>query len=199
MNWTSIWREVDNRIARRLAQSSIVRRMVLEAVTATTFVPEVAGEGLAGEQLDGVELFQHFGFRSIPPVGSEAIALRVGGAGGHLVVVATAGRPTVPTDLVDGDSTLYSSTGARVDTKADGTVAITAALAGLVNLNGGTAGVARLGDSVSITLDSATMTTLAASLITAGLVMPGTPVAAPVPVTASGTITTGSATVVCGD
>jgi phage gp45-like len=191
MNWKATWNQIDARIARALGRVQAARRMVLSAVNGTTRVPELDGEGWADQPLPGLEYFQHFGFRSVPPVGAEAIALQIGGAGGHLVVVACADRATAPVDMGVGDAAIFSSIGARVLVRADGSIDITTPsggavqldAAGQVLLNAGVVGVARLGDTVSFT-----GTAVVASGSSAGTW----------PVTGTGTITSASATVKAG-
>lgn len=144
----------------------------------------------AGEVVPDVEVAQHFGFASHPPDGTEAIAVPIGGSSAHLVIVGEIDRTTRPVvDLVLGEAILYSLAGAKVHVKADGTVA----------LNGGGAAVARVGDSVLVTLDPTVVAELAAQMVAAGLVTAGsgsgTP---PTGTTASGEIISGSTTVQAG-
>ena len=69
-----------------------------------------------------------------------------------------------------------------------------------VVINQGTAGAARVGDSVSLTLSPADISAIAASMVAAGLVSPGAGGAAPapVPVTGENVIASGSSTVRVG-
>lgn len=64
-------------------------RAVLSRLTIYTKVQRVSGEGLAGEDLEEMELMQHFGFTSAPPSGTEYIVLPLGGRTSASVVVAT--------------------------------------------------------------------------------------------------------------
>lgn len=181
---------IDARIARAVSRFGVpIRRLVIALVDAARKAPELAGEGLGTESLADVELFQHTGFRSIPVGGAEAILVQVGGPGGHWVAVATADRTTAPVDVLAGEALLYGSGGARVHAR----------LGGLVVLNEGVAGAARLGDPVSVTLDATALTAIVTTLTNSGLITPGSPTGAPlVPVPVSGTIVGASATVLVG-
>lgn len=87
------------------------------------------------------------------------------------------------------DSLILDGPGGTVELAADGRVL----------LNGGGAGVARLGDAVGITLDVTTLTALGAALVATGAVGvgTGTPVS-PLPFSMSGEITSASDTVEAG-
>lgn len=69
-----------------------------------------------------------------------------------------------------------------------------------VVINAGTAGAARVGDSVRLVLSPADIASIAAAMVAAGLVSPGSGGAAPAPVPVTGTnvIASGSATVRIG-
>jgi len=63
----------------------------------------------ADEVTDDAELFQEFGFISKPPVGSEGIALSVGGNREHVVVIATNNRVAreFAQALIDGGDSIF--------------------------------------------------------------------------------------------
>lgn len=188
MDWNEIWRQIEARIERATGRLRFAVRAVVLAADPSTALPQLNIEALANERLPA-ELFQHYGFKSVPPTSAEAIAVQVGGRGGHYVVIATGDRSTAPSGLVSGDSCIYAATGARVTAKADGTIEISTPsggtismdASGKINLNAGTKGVARVGDSVTIT---GTCT-----------VNPGTHSGT---ITATGIIAAGSATVKAG-
>lgn len=85
LNIAMIRREVDR--ARAGVRQAF--RAVLAGLNLSTRVQRVSGEGLADEELEDMELFQHFGFTSAPPPGTEYIALPLGGRTSASVVVAT--------------------------------------------------------------------------------------------------------------
>lgn len=104
----------------------------------------------------------------------------------------------VPVDLrTDG--------GAQAILNPDGSIAVTAGSGKNLILNAGSAGVARVGDPVLTTLSATDIGNIAQSMISAGLVTPGSPTAPPNPVTlnqdGTGTneIKSGSGTVLAGD
>lgn len=73
------------------AQASVRQafRAVLKGLTISTKIQRVSGEGLAGEEIEEMELFQHFGFTSAPPAGTEYIPLPLGGRTSASVVIGT--------------------------------------------------------------------------------------------------------------
>lgn len=64
-------------------------RAKLKSLLLNTQIQRIGGTGLAGEQLDDMELFQHFGFTSAPPAGTEYIVLPLGGRTSASVIVGT--------------------------------------------------------------------------------------------------------------
>ena len=64
-------------------------RAILTSITPGTPVQLVQAEALKDEQLEAAELFQHFGFTSTPPAGTQLVVLPLGGQTAHSVVVAT--------------------------------------------------------------------------------------------------------------
>lgn len=95
--------------------------------------------------------------------------------------------------------------GAQALLNPDGSIAITAGGGNNTVLNGGSKGVARVGDPILTTLSATDIANIANSMISAGLVSPGSPTAPPNPVTLNqddtGTneIQSGSGTVFAGD
>lgn len=201
MSFAALLAEVDRRIERRVGQVRGAVRAVVLSVTPTTKAPELAVEALADELVPTVELVQHVGFRSIPAAGAELVLVQIGGRGGHLVAIGSVDRTTAPTDLVAGDASLYASSGARVLCRADGSVLVEApsgasielSPSGTIALNGGGAGVARLGDACA---PSAGMTAWIAAVSGALATLTGG--AFPPPTDASYAISAASATVQAG-
>lgn len=202
MNWTEVWRLIDARIAKamRLA-GQVATRATLSSVNGTSKVATAEGTELADRELGGAELLQHFGLKSIPPSGCDAITLRIVGVGGHRVVIAEGDRVSgkAPVDLAAGETALYSAGGALVVLRADGSIAITnetgssltLGIDGSVVLNGGVLGVARQTDTIS--LDAPSLLVLNSALASAAS---GTPPATISSLT--GSITSSSTTVRAG-
>lgn len=168
----AFWRLLDGRIARHLRRVAVPVRGVLRSVSGS-------GKGLlarlsarADEEHVDVEVAQHFGFRSLAPAGIEGVAIPIGGSSAHLVIVGEIDRSTTPPTLVSGEAVIYSSGGATVVVKADGSVEISGTM---IKLNGPGQAVARVGDQVTV----------------AGTVMG-------LPFSATGAIMSGSSTVQAG-
>lgn len=68
-------------------------------------------EGLADEGLPGVEVFQHFGFTSGIPAGSQVIIIPLGGRTTHGVVIASENSGLRVTALEAGETCVYSACG----------------------------------------------------------------------------------------
>ncbi|MFA7257905.1 MAG: phage baseplate assembly protein V [Aeromonas bestiarum] len=81
---------------------------------------------LADEGADDVERFQNYGHTSVPPEGSEAIVLGLGGARAGLVAIAVEDKSARPKDLEAGDNCLYHLEGHRIILRKDGVVEIIA-------------------------------------------------------------------------
>lgn len=79
---------------------------------------------LADETADDVERFQNYGHTSVPPAGSEAIVLAVGGVRQHLVAIAVDNRGARLGDLESGDSALYHLEGHKVLLTKDGVIRV---------------------------------------------------------------------------
>ena len=179
---TAWWRSLDSRIQRQVRRIARPVRGVLSSVSAN-------GKGLLAqwtaredETLADTELAQHFGFRSVAPSDTEVVAIPIGGSSAHLVIVGEIDRSTTPPTLQAGEACIYSTGSARIHVKANGEIEIEGAASvsvsgSTVELNGPGLGVARIGDSVTVT----------------GTAPPGGG-----PITASGVISGGSATVKAG-
>ncbi len=179
---TRFWRDLDARIQRQLRRRAAPVRVVLSRVNGAYKGLLASFEARAGETVDEVEMAQHFGFRSVAPSGLEAVAVPIGGSSGHMVIVGEIDRSTDPPTLASGEACLYSTGNASVAVRADGSVEISGAASVSIDgtsvvLNGPGLGVARIGDTVTVT---------------------GTAPVGGGAITASGVIATGSATVQAG-
>lgn len=81
---------------------------------------------LADEGADDVERFQNYGHTSVPPDGSEAIVLGLGGARAGLVAIAVEHKGFRPKGLEEGDSCLYHLEGHNLTLGKDGLAALSA-------------------------------------------------------------------------
>lgn len=81
---------------------------------------------LADEGADDVERFQNYGHTSVPPEGSEAIVLGLGGARAGLVAIAVEHKGYRPKGLEEGDSCLYHLEGHNLTLRKDGVAELTA-------------------------------------------------------------------------
>ena len=144
----AFWRSLDRRVQGLIARVARPVRGTLSLASGGSGLGAL-WSGRADEGQDDVEVAQHYGFASRPPDGVEAVAVPIGGAAGHLVVVGELdrSRPTLDANEV----VIYVRGGGSIKLLADGAVEITPAGTGKVRLAGGGAAVARVGDSVTVT------------------------------------------------
>lgn len=89
----------------------MVGRGIIMAVNDSNKIQQMQITLLADEVKDQVEVFNHFGFTSNAPGGSECIMLSVAGSRDHGVVIATENREMRLKGLVSGESAQYNLNG----------------------------------------------------------------------------------------
>ncbi len=104
----------------------IADRAIVTAVTDSFNRQGLQIKVLADEAADDVERFQNYGHTSVPPAGSEAIVLGIGGARAGLVAIAVEHKGFRPKGLEDGDSCLYHLEGHNLTLRQDETAELTA-------------------------------------------------------------------------
>jgi phage baseplate assembly protein V len=93
-------------------------------------------EFLNGEIYDGIEMPNQYGQNFHPPVGSEVIALFLGGNRDHGSVLSVFNKGHTNQDtLEEGETSLYDKNGSQILVKADGSIHITPN-GGTVYING---------------------------------------------------------------
>ena len=100
-------------------------RLIADRAVVTMVTDSLQRQGLqlkvlADETADDVERFQNYGHTSVPPAGSEAIVLGIGGARAGLVAIAVEDKSVRPKDLEAGDNCLYHLEGHRIILRQDG-------------------------------------------------------------------------------
>ena len=100
-------------------------RLIADRAVVTMVTDSLQRQGmqlkvLADETADDVERFQNYGRTSVPPAGSEAIVLGIGGARAGLVAIAVEDKSVRPKDLEAGDNCLYHLEGHRIILRKDG-------------------------------------------------------------------------------
>lgn len=106
-------------------------RLIADRAVVTMVTDSLQRQGLqlkvlADETADDVERFQNYGHTSVPPAGSEAIVLGIGGARAGLVAIAVEDKSVRPKDLEAGDNCLYHLEGHRIILRKDGAIEIEA-------------------------------------------------------------------------
>jgi len=103
--------DIDARIRRHVAGIRQTFRGVLTLVKTAGAVQLVQVDGLAGEQLQDAELFQHYGLTSNPPPGTMAVVVPVGGKTSHGIVIATEHGSYRLKNLASGEVAIYTDEG----------------------------------------------------------------------------------------
>lgn len=112
-----MWDQVDSRIRRAMTGIRRAFRGRLTRVNSAVKIQQAQVNALAGEQLQDAELFQHFGFTSNPPAGTQCIVLPLGGQTSHSLIIATEHEKYRITQLASGEMAIYSMDGAYVAIK----------------------------------------------------------------------------------
>ncbi len=105
----------------------MIGRAIIAAAKDDGKINSLQIKALAGESFDQIRRFQDFGFTSMPPVGTEAVILAMGGNRENLVVVATDHRASRTTGLLPGESAIYTDDGTVMKFKKSGNVELTTA------------------------------------------------------------------------
>lgn len=111
-----------NAIGRRLRL--MVDRAVVRMVTDSLGRQNLQVQSLADETNDSVERFQNYGVSSVPPSGSEAIVIAVGGRRSGMVAIAVEDKKSRPKGLDPGDVCVYHFGGHAITLKKDGVIEI---------------------------------------------------------------------------
>ncbi len=106
-------RDIMRHVERRLAGIRLAFRGRLTALGGGAGSQLAQADALSGERLQAVELFQHFGFTSSPPPGTQTIVLPLGGSTAHSVIIATE-HGAYRLDVASGEACLYSMWGDKV-------------------------------------------------------------------------------------
>lgn len=111
-------KDIFNNLNRRLRL--LVSRAVVNVVTDSLKTQNLQVSLLADETADDAERFQNYGHTSVPPAGSEAIVLSVGGMRQQLVAIVVDSKATRLNGLESGDSAIYHMEGHHLLLTKDG-------------------------------------------------------------------------------
>lgn len=109
-----MWNNVDIRINAALNRIRNAFRAVLKRVNSNGQFQTIQANALAGEKLQDNELFQHYGFTSVPLPGTVAIVLPLNGRTSHGVVIATEHGGYRLKNLKAGEVAIYTDEGANI-------------------------------------------------------------------------------------
>ena len=119
--------QIRREVQRGLAGMRSAVRAVLQGMAIAQRIQRVDAEALAGEQLQDVELMQHFGFTSAPPAGAQLIVLPLGGRTSAAVVIASEHGDYRFHLNAQGEAALYNQWGDVVHMQADRSIRLVAA------------------------------------------------------------------------
>ncbi|MFZ4216685.1 phage baseplate assembly protein V [Enterobacter ludwigii] len=105
---------IDERVSRLLSRVRQAFRGKLALTETGGGVQLSQVSGLPGEDLPGIELFQHYGFTSAPPAGTMAVLVPVGGRTSHCVIVATENSAFRLQGLENGEVAIYTDEGSSI-------------------------------------------------------------------------------------
>lgn len=111
---------MDNRLLKKifdLIRNASATRVVLARVDDAAKMQAHQVTGLDGEQVERAEYFQPYGFTSVPPAGSEAVALPVGGDRGHLIILGASDRGRRKNGLKSLEVAVYNANGDAITLK----------------------------------------------------------------------------------
>jgi len=100
------------------AKMRIVRSVISSVIEGA--IKLFSGSGLVGETFTEREFFQHFGFTSIPPAGSEGIVFVIGN---RVFMLASDNRDLRPA-IQDGEACFYIDKNNWIKIKADKTIQV---------------------------------------------------------------------------
>jgi len=115
---------IDKRIRKALSGIRLAFRGVLTRITTTGGVQTAQVAGLAPEGLEGIEMFQQYGFTTVPPEGAMAIVLPLGGRTSHGIVIATEHSSYRLQGLESGEVAIYTDEGASIVLKRNRIIAV---------------------------------------------------------------------------
>ncbi|EHF8059051.1 phage baseplate assembly protein V [Salmonella enterica subsp. enterica serovar Oranienburg] len=105
---------ISQRINQALARIRQAFRIRLGATDSAAAVQRIQAQGIGNENLQGAELFQHYGFTSHPQPGTMGIVLPLGGVSSHGIVIATEHGAYRLKGLRPGEVALYTDEGAKI-------------------------------------------------------------------------------------
>lgn len=131
----ALFDQVEREILRALrpvlgALANLARRAVVRAVDTDSKQGIAQVEVTANETADGAEIFQHYGFASAPPVGCEAIVVRLGATAEGQVILATAYRQKRPA-MGPNEAAIWDLDGQIVALRSDRIQILPKAVAGV--------------------------------------------------------------------
>lgn len=89
-------------------------RGVINLVKSEPQIQLIQVSGLADETLPDVELMQHFGVTSVPPAGTQAVIIPLGGKTTHGIVIATENGTFRVKGLKSGETAIYDASGSTI-------------------------------------------------------------------------------------
>jgi len=99
---------------------AMVGRGTVSVVDDSRKLATVQIKAARGEILQGAEFWQSYGFKSVPPIGSECVFVAVGGKRDHVHALHVVDRTERPKGGAEGDVVVYRTTGELLELLASG-------------------------------------------------------------------------------
>ena len=159
----------------RMRIFNLVSRATVSTSTTGARGATVGIKALQGDDRDGAEYFEPYGIAGAVPVGSEGVALAIGGSNDQVIVVCASNKGGTPAGRLPGEVDIYSQHGQRIRLHADGSISLLQGSAGTVYLgtdvNPAAPAANRNGDLVSGSTELLTWITNVTAVLN---VVPGT-------------------------
>jgi len=105
----------------------MVSRAVVEMANDESRMQLLKMSVLAGEERDGVERFQNYGFTSVPKEGAEAVVVCPQGNREHMIAIVVDDRRFRFKAMAEGEVAMYSDEGDFIHIKRGGNIEVKAA------------------------------------------------------------------------
>lgn len=118
--------ELKKHIDKAMRQLRPAFRGVVSLINTSGHVAVMQIKGVAGEVLNNVPLFQHFGFTSALPDNTDVIVLPIFGRSGLSVIIASENGHYRLKGLLKGETAIYDAQGKYILLKKDGGIVVEA-------------------------------------------------------------------------
>lgn len=118
--------EISNIMSNRI-QNMVKMRTLSKDLDTSSSVGVAQTSARNGNEIhDGIELVQHFGIATVPPVGSYAATIATSGLNDNAFIIGTHNPKYHPVAMKPGEVQIYDVNGQQIYVRTDGTIIINA-------------------------------------------------------------------------